>query len=1038
MKKFLSFLIVITVFCWSVVAQDIGSIQKHSDFSVPEKIQGPLGDPLPAGTYSIGSGGDFPTIDSAFNKLSIDGIAGEVTLELIDNLYTAPTETFGFLIVGPIVGAGENSRVIIKPAQNHQVTIEGDGGAVLFFSNTSYVTLDGVTLTGPTSLQINSFHNSQFAWNDGIDFLNESDHNIVKNINFNSADSTRPSDAIGFWTNSSAVGIAPDSNLIENNNIVKACLAIYVSAHNSNIYGFNNIVRNNLISAPLGSSMSWGIQLEKNENTIVENNIVNNIMNSVANLELALGINAHWCNNCIIRNNVVRSVSSNIRNGSTGILLSGIAGHEGYDNMIYNNMIFDIQSTSAYTSSRVTGIQTWHNHNPKIYYNSIYLSGTGSNYMGSGALFINTNTTNVEACNNILVNTRDESPYCASSLHVLISPTVLTSDFNDLYYQPGQYNCLVRASGSDYYNLQEWQATGHDMYSISEMPSFTDLLHIDESIPNNLESGATPILGIDTDFDGDLRHPTKPDIGADEFEGMTLDTLYVPGDYTTIQAAIDAAINGNVVLVGEGTYNENINFKGKAITVASHFLVDGDPSHISNTIIDGSQPSNTDSGSVVYFISGEDTNSVLCGFTITGGTGTPMSNYPRTGGGIYISESSSKIWFNIIEYNNVTDDENVGGSAINIGIANNETTIIENNIIRNNYSESFGSSNFVHGSINIWRRNAGSIIIRNNDFNNNTVVGNAYCNGGAIAAFGYNNPDYVMIVENNRFINNSVSLSSSYSSGGAFFIQDIKAIIRNNIIAYNSAGAGGGIYSYNQTSPAPITTIIENNLIFGNTANIAGGLTTLEGNKIINCIIWGNSTSQYYGTDATITYSNLEESYSNGSNNIFSNPEIVDTTYFLLSNTSPCVDGGDPDPVFNDVEDPQNPGNPLWPAMGTLTNDIGHCGGPNSLWSGWNIPVSVEDDESGTVVPIDFTLSQNYPNPFNPNTTIKYGIPERSFVELKVYDILGNQVVKLFAEEQDAGYYETSFHASKLSSGVYFYRLQAGDFVETKKMLLLK
>ena len=111
-----------------------------------------------------------------------------------------------------------------------------------------------------------------------------------------------------------------------------------------------------------------------------------------------------------------------------------------------------------------------------------------------------------------------------------------------------------------------------------------------------------------------------------------------------------------------------------------------------------------------------------------------------------------------------------------------------------------------------------------------------------------------------------------------------------------------------------------------------------------------------------------------------------------------------------------------------------------------NFPVFVSIDEN-KIIPADIELFQNYPNPFNPLTTISYVIPERSFVTIKVFDILGNEVATLVNEEKQAGSYEVEFSTGshsglsgirELTSGIYFYRLQAGNFIQTKKMILLK
>ncbi len=219
--------------------------------------------------------------------------------------------------------------------------------------------------------------------------------------------------------------------------------------------------------------------------------------------------------------------------------------------------------------------------------------------------------------------------------------------------------------------------------------------------------------------------------------------INVPADQATIQAAIIAAAQGDTVLVAEGRYPENINFRGKNIVVASHYMMDDDPAHIMGTIIDGSQPAHADTASCVLIVSGEDSTAVLEGFTLTGGTGTIWTDIHynadyREGGGILIELSSPTIKNNLIVDNVAIDATGVtsaGGGGIRCGdgnphilrnvIASNRgrygagivmnfaTGVIGNNVICNNTGgEDFGGSG-------IWTYEAGTTIIEHN-----TITGN--------------------------------------------------------------------------------------------------------------------------------------------------------------------------------------------------------------------------------------------------------------------------------------------------------------------------
>jgi hypothetical protein len=99
---------------------------------------------------------------------------------------------------------------------------------------------------------------------------------------------------------------------------------------------------------------------------------------------------------------------------------------------------------------------------------------------------------------------------------------------------------------------------------------------------------------------------------------------------------------------------------------------------------------------------------------------------------------------------------------------------------------------------------------------------------------------------------------------------------------------------------------------------------------------------------------------------------------------------------------------------------------------------NITDVREGINKPIEFSLNQNFPNPFNPATTIIYQLPYSSNITLKIFNTLGEEIETLVNEYKTAGRYQTEFNATNLPSGVYFYQLRAGSFVQTKKMLLLK
>ncbi len=345
-----------------------------------------------------------------------------------------------------------------------------------------------------------------------------------------------------------------------------------------------------------------------------------------------------------------------------------------------------------------------------------------------------------------------------------------------------------------------------------------------------------------------------------------------PGSaYTTIQAGIDAALPGDTVLVADAIYYEQVTINNKKpLVVASHFIMDGDSTHLTGTIIDGSNLEAPNQSVVI--ISNVDTTVVLAGFTIQNGKGLFSGNALR-GGGIRLQNSGAKIINNRI-INNVLNGgagpEGMNCNAMGAGIYSITPSsswvvmtdnLIIGNICKSNLEDAFGSGGYIRDDLR---------------FSNNIVKGNyaiatgaATAEGGGFCVDGTSLVIVDCIVNDNSFCNN-ISQSESYCDGAGFitvrarniilrneFRQNTCApdstaingvgagltlingaatgtnIIKNNLFNSNMSKTGAGIYVSFET---PDNVYIENNTFIGNTAMYGGalycrnGLTTLINN----------------------------------------------------------------------------------------------------------------------------------------------------------------------------------------------------------------
>lgn len=342
--------------------------------------------------------------------------------------------------------------------------------------------------------------------------------------------------------------------------------------------------------------------------------------------------------------------------------------------------------------------------------------------------------------------------------------------------------------------------------------------------------------------------------------------IHVPADQPTIQGAINAASNGDTVLVSAGTYKENITFSGKLITVTSQ-------SGPAMTIIDGQQL-----GAVVSFTTGETRQSVLSGFTIQNGNG--YINYGSTGGGINISGASPTITSNIIRQNSAC----LYGAAI---LSNNGSPLIERNMVAANEVSTYCAE--ADGAITIFGSGStGSTEIIGNIINGNNSAG-VYVNGTT---------NTTSILENSITFNTSIGVTG----GGTGLVVVTQNLITGNqstgvymsppVTFVNNTVADNGIFNFGNSSSeielavANGQVVLDNNLIVAVGNSAAFSCQTYDSTPIMSNNDVFSATTQAYAICPDVTGTN---------GNISADPLFVTllSDDFHLQAASPAIDAGD-------------------------------------------------------------------------------------------------------------------------------------------------
>jgi len=362
--------------------------------------------------------------------------------------------------------------------------------------------------------------------------------------------------------------------------------------------------------------------------------------------------------------------------------------------------------------------------------------------------------------------------------------------------------------------------------------------------------------------------------------------IHVPADASTIQGGINGAVDGDTVLVANGHYHERIDFLGKGILMASSFIFDEDTNTVDSTIIDAdiSVLGTSDSGSVVFFVSGEDSTSSIVGFTIQNGRGLRLGELSYGGGIICFSSGP------LILANKIVDNYAMFGGGI-CCIAGSSTPLIAGNRLVNNGSE-VGGAILIERSLplivdnvlvdNHASRKGGGIFFKLCTLTvvDNRVEGNSTDGfGGGVC--GHSGE---LTLQGNRIIRNSCRTKG----GGLYCASLVSSVISYNLFDGNIAENGGGIYTANCSSLISSNTVVRNFAVEHGGGILIGGLGH-DPTVINNIVCLSPSGEGIWCRLDGVPFISFNDVWGNPSGNFYACPAGVgDMTWGTNVNGEPC------------------------------------------------------------------------------------------------------------------------------------------------------